>query len=300
MATTHSQALFLGIDGGGSKCRALIVNAKGERLGEGCGGPANPYQDFQQSVDSVSVATQLALRDAGLDPSASPRLHACLGLAGVNIPAVHQAFMQWQHPYGRLLVATDLRVACIGAHGGGDGAVIIAGTGSVGYAHVGTHEVFYGAHGFPAGDKGSGAWLGLQAMQHVLLALDGFAEPTALTDALLAQLKARDGIGLVEAIGHGASQFAQLAPLVIQAANQRDPVATAIVTSGADYISQLAHKLLAIKPPRLSLIGGLAPLLTPWLDPFVQAQLSPALEQPEMGAVRLAMQTWSQSQSGHH
>jgi glucosamine kinase len=80
--------------------------------------------------------------------------------------------------------------------------------------------------------------------------------------------------------------------LVIEAANKSDPVAKTIVQAGADYISLLAHKLLAANPPRLSLIGGLAPMLVPWLDPLVRQRLAPALEQPEMGAVRLAMQTW--------
>lgn len=285
-------ALYLGIDGGGSKCRAVIFNDRGDRLGEGSGGPANPYQDFQQSLDSVFAATRQALQAAGLDISAARRLHACLGLAGVNLPAIHQAFSRWQHPYGQLLVATDLRIACIGAHGGADGAVIIAGTGSVGFAHVNGQEWLYGAHGFPAGDKGSGAWLGLQAVQHVLLALDGFAEPTRLIELLLARLDATDGISLVENIGHGASQYAKLAPLVIDAARAHDAVALAIVRDGANYISQLARKLLSVRPPRLSLIGGIAPLLTPWLDEEVKEHLSPALEQPEMGAVRLAMQTW--------
>lgn len=287
-----SRMLYLGIDGGGSKCRAVIVNSRGEPIGEGVGGPANPYQNFQQSLDSVYTATRLALKSAGLSDEASQRLHACLGLAGVNLPAVHHAFSQWQHPYAALLVATDLRVACIGAHAGGDGAVIISGTGSCGFAYVNHQEWFYGAHGFPAGDKGSGAWMGLEAVKHVLLALDGFAEATSLSDALLAQLQATDTISLVEKIGYGASQYAQLAPLVIAAANHGDPVAMAIVKDGADYISKLASKLLVAKPPRLSLIGGLAPLLVPWLAPEIQAQLAPALEQPEMGAVRLAMQTW--------
>lgn len=290
--TTLQPALYLGIDGGGSKCKAVIVTAGGQRLGEGCGGPANPYQNFEQSLDSVHTATRLALASAGLEPSASKQLYACLGLAGVNLPAVHQAFMRWQHPFGQLLVATDLRVACIGAHGGGDGAVIIAGTGSCGYAHVDGQEWLYGAHGFPAGDKGSGAWMGLEAVKHVLLALDGFAAPTRLTALLLHQLHATDAISLIENIGQGASQYARIAPLVLDAARQQDAVADAIVQAGADYISLLAHKLLTAKPPRLSLIGGLAPLLVPWLDPMIGSQLSPALEPPEMGAVRLAMQSW--------
>lgn len=293
MASRRDAPLFLGVDGGATKCRAVVTDAHGVVLGRGGSGPANAFQSFEQCIRSVADAAAKALADAQLGWEASRGLHACLGLAGVNLPIVHARVMQWSHPFADLVVATDLRVACIGAHRGEDGAVVIAGTGSCGYAIVDGRETFVGGHGFPPGDQGSGAWFGLEAVRHVLLAIDDLAEPTELTERVLAALQARDAPSLIEQLGeHAAAEYARLAPLVFAAADEGDEVATRIVRAGADYIGELARRLWAAKPPRLSLIGGLSEPLRRWLAADVVAMLSPALDPPELGSVRLAMQHW--------
>ena len=55
---------------------------------------------------------------------------AGLGLAGVNLPGLYQKINEWHHPFKEMFLTTDLHTACIGAHKGADGAVIITGTGS--------------------------------------------------------------------------------------------------------------------------------------------------------------------------
>ena len=206
--------------------------------------------------------------------------------------------MQWAHPFRDLLVVTDLRVACIGAHHGEDGAVIVAGTGSCGYACLQGRETVLGGHGFLPGDWGSGASTGLEAVRHVLLALDGMAAPTKLTELVLAQLGASSALLLIERLGgHSAGEYARLAPLVFAAARDGDSVATGIVRDGAGYITEVARRLWSLHPPRMSLLGGLATNLRPWLGDDVLAMLSPPLEQPEMGSVRLAIQHWKQRNS---
>src|SRR5262245_16223417 len=91
--------IFLGVDGGGSKCRAVIVCDDCTVIGTGIRGPANPFQGFDQSIHSITAATQQALANAGLAQESSKKLYACLGLAGVNVPAVHQQLVQWSHPF---------------------------------------------------------------------------------------------------------------------------------------------------------------------------------------------------------
>lgn len=296
--TNGSEPLFLGVDGGGSKCRAVIVDSRGEIRGTGLGGPANPYQNFTQALDSVGHATAAALSAAGMAPHQAGQLHACLGLAGVNVPSVHDRLLAWTHPYADIDVRTDLYVACVGAHHGEEGAVIIAGTGSCGYAYVAGQETILGGHGFPVGDKGSGAWTGLEAVRHVLLALDGFASPSLLTERILAKLEVHDPISVVQILGErGVRGYAALAPLVFTTAREGDPVAEAIVREGAAYLSALARRLLDQKPPRLSMLGGLVPMLMPWLDPDVAGHVAPPLAPPEWGAAWLAQQRWQARQT---
>lgn len=281
LVQTKDQPLFIGVDGGGSKCRATIYCADGTVLGAGVAGRANPLHGLTQTFESVEASTRLALLDAGMNESDSYLLVAGLGLAGVNVPRLYRDVTNWQHPFAAMYVTTDLHTACIGAHGGADGAVIITGTGSCGYAHVGDTSLSIGGYGFALGDKGSGAWLGLKAAEHVLLALDGFAVPTRLTDMLLNEFGVTDALGIVENLaGKSSSCYAALARSVLDCANEGDAVATAIVQEGADYISDMARKLFSLNPVRFSMIGGLAEPLQAWLGADVVAKISETLAPP--------------------
>ncbi|MGI2194906.1 N-acetylglucosamine kinase [Shewanella baltica] len=298
LVQTKDQQLFIGVDGGGSKCRATIYCADGTVLGTGVAGRANPLHGLTQTFESIEASTRLALLDAGMNGSDSHLLVAGLGLAGVNVPRLYQDVINWQHPFAAMYVTTDLHTACIGAHRGADGAVIITGTGSCGYAHVGDTSLSIGGYGFALGDKGSGAWLGLKAAEHVLLALDGFAVPTRLTDMLLSYFNVTDALGIVENLaGKSSSCYAALARSVLDCANEGDAVATAIVQEGADYISDMARKLFSLNPVRFSMIGGLAEPLQAWLGADVVAKISETLAPPELGAMYFAQQEFNKSLS---
>lgn len=287
----HDQeTLFIGIDGGGTKCRARIISADNTVLGAGLGGPSNPFHGQAQAIASISTAVELALADAGMPPSAVNQLIAGVGLAGVSLPSVYEAMKLWSYPFKKMHLTTDLKIACLGAHGGADGAVIIAGTGSCGYALVNGAETILGGHGFQCGDQGSGAWIGLEAIKAVLLASDGLGQSTLLTELIREYLGVSGGM-IVDKLGAAkSSDFAQLSPLVFDAAKHDDEVALQIVQEAAHYIQVLAEKLWQAGAPRLSLMGGLSSLLMPWLNPDIGEAFLPPLQQPEFGAVYYARQ----------
>ncbi|MEW5248156.1 N-acetylglucosamine kinase [Microbulbifer discodermiae] len=283
--------LWIGIDGGGSKCQAVIVDVNDRVLGTGLAGPANPLHGYDQTLDSILGSTTLALADAGLPPETLGELVAGVGLAGVNMPRLYQEMSSWSHPFKKMYLTTDQHSACLGAHRGGSGAVLIAGTGSCGYAWVDGQSTLLGGHGFPHGDKGSGAWIGLEAVKYLLMALDGLAPESQLQGELLKVLAATTPNEVFERIrGECPSYYARLAIPVFQCAEAGDPVAEAIVRDGAGYISAMADKLLQLEPPRLSMIGGLAASMTRWLEPRVIERLEEPLEPPEIGCVYLARQ----------
>ncbi len=295
MTSTNNDIFYLGIDGGGSTCRARLTSATGEVIGTGISGPANPVHGLHSAQASIMAATELALAAAGLPLTASSRLVAGLGLAGVNLPSVYQAVSQWQHPFHAMYLTTDLHIACLGAHGGGDGAVLIAGTGSCGCVVASERMTVYGGHGFLWGDKGSGAWLGLEAVKAVLLAADGLGEQTQLTAWLGEHLQA-EGVMIVDRLATAkASDYAQLAQCVFRAAAAGDMLAINLLRDGGQYLSALAHKLGEQGPKRLSFIGGLAAPMTPWLHPEVAARLSDPVDLPEAGAIHFARQQFSPS-----
>ena len=287
--------LYIGIDGGGTKCRATIYSLEHGVLGTGLGGPANPLHGLERTLESIMVSTQLALQDAGLHVEQVHSLNAGLGLAGVNLPALYDKIMQWDHPFQQMFLTTDLHTACIGTHEGEDGAVIITGTGSCGFSLVNGKTVNFGGHGFAQGDMGSGAWMGLEAVKVALLDLDGLGQPTLLSNLLLQHFNTENAMGIAEQMaGQPSSGYAKLARFVFSAAEQGDALALAIVKQGAEYISRLAQRLLDSGPPRLSMIGGLAEPLSKWLAPEIAEKVELPKQPPEMGAIYFAINSVEQ------
>lgn len=139
---------------------------------------------------------------------------------------------------------------------------------------------------FHIGDHASGAWMGLKAIEHSLLALDGFIEIDQLTRSVCNHYDVTKAIDLSETIlGHGSKRYGEVAPLIFMLADQGDSKSTSIVNEGLNYISGMAKRLLEYKPNRLSIIGGLSQLYLDRMDKSISDQFSPPLHSPEIGAL---------------
>ena len=296
-SSNDNNKLFLGIDGGGSKCKAVLVDQSNQVLGEGIAGPANPLHGLEQAINSIIESSQLAIKAAGFAEDTIKDVVAGIGLAGVNIPKYYALVNQQPLPFCQKYLTTDLHIACLGAHQG-DGAVIITGTGSCGYTFVNGKELVVGAHGFPQGDKASGAWTGYQAVERALKSMDGIEPPTQLSERVMQFLHCKNANDIVTQVaGKNANFYAKMAGIVFELAENGDEVAVNIIKDGAAYVDAVAEKLLENSPPRLSLIGGLTPLLKPWLAAKTMNQISAPLNPPEIGAVLFAQNLYSASQA---
>ncbi len=269
--------LFIGIDGGATKTLVRVENARGELLGQTQSGAANIRLSVEGSWSSIRAALDAALAQAGLR-AADHRLHCGAGLAGTEVPAACERFLAVPHPFAQLLLKSDAYTSCLGAHAGADGTVIAIGTGVVGYRIEGDDEQRVGGWGFPVGDEGSGAWLGLEAARLALQWLNGRQPPSPLLEALYARFD-RDLDRLVSwANQASATEFAQLAPLVVEHVAAGTELAIDLARRAAAEIDRL-HAALAARSrdPALpcSLLGSLAPFLEPWLDARLRARLVP-------------------------
>ncbi|WP_111978789.1 N-acetylglucosamine kinase [Algibacillus agarilyticus] len=282
--------LILGIDGGGTKCKAVLFCAEQQKIiATGIAGPANPVHGIEAAQAAIISAAQSALHQANLPRSQLANLVVGAGLAGVNLPKYFAIMQDWAHPFQDFHLTTDLHTACYGAHNALHGSAIIIGTGSCGVSLIDDQTLMFGGHGFGLGDKGSGAWIGLTAVQHVLEAFDGIAAPTQLSELILNKLNVSDPYAIIERLTKAPpAAYGQLAPLVFQAATLDDAVAQSILRDGGHYISALARKLLATNPPRLSILGGLAHLMQDWLDQDIREKTLPALGQPTDGCILFA------------
>ena len=276
-------AFYLGIDGGGTKCRARLRDASGALVAEAEGGLANIYQDFDGALSTI-LATARAV--AGKIPL--HHIHAGLGLAGATGPAQCARVAGSGLPFASVTVDSDGCAACLGAHNGGDGGIVISGTGSAGFALVRGQRVSVGGHGFMLGDQGSGAVIGRALLQHALLAHDGLVRASPATREILEKFGHSPG-SLIEWSRTALSRdYAAFAPLVIAAAGAGDAVARGIVEQAAKALAGLARQLRRAGARRLSLIGGLGPAISPWFSPAIARLFQPPLADPLEGAIILA------------
>ncbi len=283
--------IFLGIDGGGTRCRARLRDASGQVLGEGEGGPANIHQDFAGTVRSIREAAQQAMAAGKLPQEAAHSIRAGFGLAGIVTAGTGDQLCASGLPFAAITAINDAHAACLGAHGGTDGGIIITGTGSAGYLIKNETGKGIGGWGFELGDDGSGAMMGREALRRAVLAIDGLGPASQLTDAILADL-GRDQPALARwARAARPADYARFVPNVLSAADAGDAIAVEIVTVAAAALETMAGRLLALGAPKLSLLGGIAAVMQARMPPNLQACMVPPLADAMDGAIMVARKT---------
>jgi glucosamine kinase len=282
-----SESLFLGIDGGGTKCRARLRDAQGQLLGEGTGGPSNIRLDSELVWNSILTASQEAIGQAGLREADFKRVKVGMGAAGAGQTSAVERLLSRPHPFASFTIDTDAHIAWLGAFGGNDGAILIVGTGSCGYGSVGGKRHYVGGWGHEISDEGSGAAIGREVLRRVIWAYDGRIPSTPLSDVILAEF-GHDPEALVDWVGKARpSDYAGYAPLVLKHARQRDPLGLELVQNAASEMAQIATRLLDLGAPALCIFGGLAEPLRPWLPPPLQQAIIPPAADALDGAILL-------------
>jgi glucosamine kinase len=281
-------ALYLGVDGGGSRCRARIEDYSGAVLGEGGSGPATTRLGIDEAWRSIMRACMAAAEQAGLAHGDFPRMHAAIGLAGLAREGAEAALGEIAHPFAFVHFISDGLAACLGAHTGKDGAIVVAGTGSIGVGLLGGRELRFGGYGFPISDEGSGADIGLQAIRLALCAADRRAEMSPLLKEVLRTFADDPFQAVAWSEQASATDYAAFAPMVLRHAGEGDGVARRIVERAADAISGLLDVFVRLGIARLSLVGGLSEPIAAWLKPELRNRLTPAEGDAVAGALLVA------------
>jgi glucosamine kinase len=244
--------LFLGIDGGGTGCRAAVADATGRVLGEGRAGPANIASDVMGARDSILLAARQAMAAATGSDAALSGVAAGMGLAGANAAGAVSTLRQ-ALPFARLRIETDAIAAVKGALGGRDGIVAAIGTGSVFASQIGGQIRQIGGWGLVLGDDGSGARLGRSLLAAALGAHDGFRAMTPLLRAVLDEHGGSDGI-IALSITARPADFAALAPRMLAS---DDPAAREVVAQAVEDVARSIAVLQGDPALPVTFIGGL-------------------------------------------
>ncbi|MCJ8052347.1 N-acetylglucosamine kinase [Shinella curvata] len=287
---------ILGIDGGGTSCRAAVARPDGAILGRGKSGAANILTDPNNAIISITEAAKAAYRDAGLDEAGVNGASAFLGLAGTNVGDLTR-YVHDRLPFRHTAIDSDGLIALQGAIGDEDGAVAILGTGSIYMGRKDGTVRYIGGWGFTVGDLGGGARLGHALLQEALLAFDGVHPRSPVTNAVIEEFK-NDPRGIVEfARLSKPGDFGRFAPLLFDHAGQGDAQAIAIVETGATAVNESLDAIMALAgASRLCLLGGLASLYPQWLSEKHRSILIEAEADALTGAVALAAKGYQERQ----
>ncbi|MFD2261864.1 BadF/BadG/BcrA/BcrD ATPase family protein [Lacibacterium aquatile] len=281
-----SERFYIGVDGGGSGCRARVEAEDGTLIGEGTGGPAQLSQGPTVAWHSIQTAIEAALGNSGFEPEFAV---LGFGLAGAHVPAWRTAFEHAAPKLWRCRVETDAYTSLVGAHGGEPGVVVGIGTGTFACAfddrrHY--HEA--GGWGFPSGDEGGGAWIGVKLARLAEQAIDGRHDMTPLAQKILEKI-GPDRKSLFDWVGvANQATFAALTPIAAAAAAEGDAEALKMFDEAAYEITRLVGAVDPADAQPLALLGGLAGIIAPRLPYRLSRRLRAPKGDSAAGALILA------------
>lgn len=305
MAERPDPPLFVGIDGGASRTRAVVISEAGAVLGSSELRSSSAYHREPEEAAGVVVS---AARDAlGRAGASGPITALGAGLAGADDPAVRQRLTRALDDAGlaqTIVVDHDALAALAGGTALQPGIVIIAGTGSVAFGiDESGRRARAGGWGPLLDDEGSGYAVGRATLRAAMRAYDGRADQTALSDALAR----RFGLGSPASLKMSVrtlniDEIASLAPLAVAAARNGDAVALGILTrAGEGLAAMVAAVARALEWERvgfpLVMAGGMFKAGDAIREPMMRAlraggtpaQPVEARFPPEVGAALLAV-----------
>ncbi|WP_105900750.1 N-acetylglucosamine kinase [Vibrio gangliei] len=281
---------LVGIDGGGTSCRTRIRDESGRLIGEGKSGSANILLGVDVAMSSIKQAISQAMESSQLTSADFARMHLGLALAAAEQKQAWQQFMAQAHPFASMVLNTDAYGACLGAHQGEDGAIMIAGTGSCGLLLKQGQQYVVGGREFPISDLGGGAIMGLRLIQYTLLTVDGIKPSSAITDVVL-QHFTHDIDAIVDwSKTARPCDYGQFSPQIFACAAQGDQVANNLLQHSADDIEMYLNALINKGAEKIVLMGGIGERITPWLSQHVRSYLVDAKQDAIEGALMMANQ----------
>lgn len=235
----------VGVDGGGTKTQAVILDLNDQIIGEGVAGPSNP---LRVGISNAAAAVREAIDNAceAAHVRRSDLVAAEIGLAGASRNELRARMREALVNLGirEIIVVGDADIALYGATEGAPGLIVIAGTGSICCGINARRKMLCaGGWGPMAGDEGGGAWIARRALRAIAHATDGRGASTSLTAAAIAYFHVSDASDLSTAIYAPTitnERLAGFGKFVIEAAKTKDRIAREILAEAGRELGSAA------------------------------------------------------------
>ncbi len=304
-----ARACFLGVDGGGTKTRFVLIDGDGRVLAQARRGTTYHPQIGMDGVRAVLAdGIDEVLNASGAN--AADIAHAFFGLpaygedssAAALLAAIPRAILGHE----RYACGNDMVCGWAGSLGVRDGINIVAGTGSIGYGQRAGREARAGGWGDRFSDEGSAHWIAVEGLNAFSRMSDGRLPRGPLHALLRRELRLEQDLDVCALIygerAYGRGEIAQLSPLVAEAAAQGDAQARAIFERAGRELALIADAIrrrlefAPQEPVRVSWSGGAFAAGELLLAPFAAAlrtlhpafELQAPLHEPDYGAALYA------------
>jgi|SRR5690554_744022 len=259
-------ALYLGIDGGGTKTKVSLMNDKEKIIYQQVSGPS--------SIDTVDSETTKKAFFEALNPYFTSHPNekidaAFIGLGGIVFPndsyKVESLLRELPFVNDKALIVArnDMENALYSGACFEEGISLICGTGMVAFGKDIHRSHKAGGWGYKEGELGSGYHLGREAIRQAIRAFDGrykkddFAVEIAKSIGLT---KASDIIPIMDEYFGDRTKTASLAPIVTMFANKNNEHAKRIIdqaTSECALAVKAVHDYINIKNKTIVIVGSL-------------------------------------------
>ena len=279
-----SMDLILGIDGGGTRTRAVLIERTGKVVGLGEADSSN-FNNMGEEIaaDNLRLAARAAFSHAGIP--FSPVEAAFLGLAAVRSEVdlarmTAAAESRELAPAGWIQVKNDLHNALAGGLDGEAGVALISGTGSNCLGRDPNGKLFNcGGWAWLMDDGGSGFGLSHDALRTAVRMVDGREKPTPLLHAVLEFYEVSHADFLLERLYNRKwtpNEIAAFAPTIMKLASGGDPAAMDVILRGAKSLAELVSTTAANldfpEAPPVVLLGGCVRSGAPY-QPLVESEI---------------------------
>jgi N-acetylglucosamine kinase-like BadF-type ATPase len=222
----------LGLDGGGTKTHVVVADDRGALLGAAAGAAAN-WEDvgLEAAAGAIRAVVLHALDVAQLAPEALDG--SVFGLAGNDWPSDSARLAAIPASLGLGGAQEIVNDGFVALRAGANhpwGIVIVAGSGSVVAGRNEAGEEFRTLGLGPMyGDFGGSTEISEEGVRAVAESFTGLGPPTALTERFVEAMGRSSEADLLEFVSRQDPPIAQLASIVLEAADAGDAVAKAIV-----------------------------------------------------------------------
>ncbi|MDQ7826563.1 MAG: BadF/BadG/BcrA/BcrD ATPase family protein [Candidatus Eremiobacteraeota bacterium] len=241
--------VYIGIDGGGTKTRSVLVSSDGtlfvDTITQGSNLNHYGWERFQEIMKELFSSLR-----ARMPQGASVAAIYC-GLAGVDRPKAWlnvYELIQAQWPGTLVGLGHDAIPALMCASGKLEGVVLIGGTGAFAFGiNEGGKQGRVGGWGYLLGDEGSGYDIGRRALQSVMRCYDYRGPDTLLVQKVLKKYDIPSLNEMVPIVYHKdftRNTIASVAELVFEAAEEGDEISRQLLTQAADELYGLVDVLL--------------------------------------------------------